>query len=230
MGTRYLQLLVSILACNWHLRERDRLIDDGLVAVIILPECMLCNGQESDTIDADVCQSDIGFPHAIRVGDIENGDGRIIDTTCTTGLESHTLHRFLPGFWVLASAGLDLRTTVCEVSVQVLAVNLATRAKAGTAVRRAGEDPAKSIALHELQSQPFDAVACVHESLGDGSHVLAFLGACALLALHGDDTHVILLVQPDEQVLLVVVEDTTGVGPVATHTTGQEKCGVGLLK
>merc|ERR1719498_1469871 len=191
---------------------------------------MLCNSQESDTIDADVDQSDISFPHSIRIRDIENGDGSIIDTTCTTGLESHTLHRTLPGAWVLAGPGLDLLATVCEVSVQVLTVNLATCAKAGTAVRRTGEDPAESIALHELQSQPFDGVACVHEPLGDGSHVLAFLGACALLALHGDDTHVILLVQPDEQVLLVVVVDTTGVRPVATHTTRQKKCGVGLLK
>merc|ERR1711881_178692 len=146
------------------------------------------------------------------------------------GLESHTLHRIFPTSWVLAGAGLDRLATVCEVPVQVFAVNLATCAKAGTAVRRAGKDPAESIALHELQSQPFDGVACVHESLGDASHFLAFLGACALLALHGDDTHVILLVQPDEQVPLIVVEDTTAVGPVATHTTGQEKCGVGLLK
>ena len=44
-----------------------------------------------------------------------------------------------------------------------------------------------------------DCVACAHETLGDFAHFLALL--------HGDDTHVILLVQPDEQVLLVVVED-----------------------
>jgi len=34
--------------------------------------------------------------------------------------------------------------------------------------------------------------------------------------LHGDDSHVVLLIEPDEESLVGVVEDTTGVGPMAT--------------
>ena len=40
----------------------------------------------------------------------------------------------------------------------------------------------------------------------------------------------IFLVDPDEEVLGVVVEDTTGIGPVATATRGEEKGGVWFLQ
>merc|ERR1712223_647807 len=36
--------------------------------------------------------------------------------------------------------------------------------------------------------------------------------------LHGDDTELILLVDPDEEGLVPVVEDTTSLGPVTLHT------------
>lgn len=36
--------------------------------------------------------------------------------------------------------------------------------------------------------------------------------------LHGDDTELILLVDPDKEGLVLVVEDTTAFGPVALHT------------
>jgi len=37
--------------------------------------------------------------------------------------------------------------------------------------------------------------------------------------LHGDDTELIFLVDPDEEGLLVIVEDTTTFGPVTFHTS-----------
>ena len=36
--------------------------------------------------------------------------------------------------------------------------------------------------------------------------------------LHGDDTELILLVDPDQEGLVLVVEDATALGPVALHT------------
>ena len=36
--------------------------------------------------------------------------------------------------------------------------------------------------------------------------------------LHGDNSHLIFFIDPDEEVLGFVVEDTTGVWPVATAT------------
>ena len=41
--------------------------------------------------------------------------------------------------------------------------------------------------------------------------------------LHGDDTEVVLLVDPDQEVLGLIVPDAAGVGPVTGHTgTGQK--------
>ena len=41
--------------------------------------------------------------------------------------------------------------------------------------------------------------------------------------LHGDDTELILLIDPDEESLGVVVEDTSALGPVAVETAGIEE-------
>lgn len=41
--------------------------------------------------------------------------------------------------------------------------------------------------------------------------------------LHGDDTKLILLINPDEEGLLLVVEDTSAVGPVAVKTSDFEE-------
>jgi hypothetical protein len=41
--------------------------------------------------------------------------------------------------------------------------------------------------------------------------------------LHGDDTELILLVDPDEESLGVVVEDTTALGPVAVESASLEE-------
>ena len=48
--------------------------------------------------------------------------------------------------------------------------------------------------------------------------------------LHGDNTHLIFFVDPDEEVLGVIVEDTTGIWPVATATGRKEEGRVWLLK
>ena len=53
------------------------------------------------------------------------------------------------------------------------------------------------------------------DTLGGGREAVEDLDDGGSL-LHGDNAHLVLLVNPDEEVLGVVVEDTTGVGPVAT--------------
>ena len=71
-----------------------------------------------------------------------------------------------------------------------------------------------------------EVVALVLEALLDGGSGLGEALDDALdvvTLLHGDDAHLVLLVDPDEQVLVVVVEDTTGIGPVATTSRRQEK-------
>ena len=48
------------------------------------------------------------------------------------------------------------------------------------------------------------------ESLEDSSDIST--------RLHGDDTELILLIDPDEEGLVVVVEDTSAIGPVTVET------------
>merc|ERR1712071_303066 len=102
---------------------------------------------------------------------------------------------------------------VLEVKVELSQGHLATGAETSTQVRRASQDPTKMIVLHELQARGLNLVARAHETSGDFAHITPLL--------HGDDTHMIFFVQPDKQVLPFVVVDTTRIGPMATHTTGQ---------
>ena len=53
------------------------------------------------------------------------------------------------------------------------------------------------------------------ETLEDGTDVGTLL--------HGNDTELILLINPDEEGLGVVVEDTSALGPVAVQTAGIEE-------
>lgn len=48
------------------------------------------------------------------------------------------------------------------------------------------------------------------ESLEDSSDVST--------GLHGDDTELILFIDPDEEGLVVIVEDTSAIGPVTVET------------
>ena len=57
-----------------------------------------------------------------------------------------------------------------------------------------------------------DSLSGSGESLEDGSDVSTLL--------HGDDTELILLIDPDEESFGIVVEDTSALWPVAVKTTG----------
>jgi hypothetical protein len=65
---------------------------------------------------------------------------------------------------------------------------------------------------HHPLSYLFESIA---ESVKD------FLNVATLL--HGNDTSMILLVNPDEEVLLVVVPYSSSIRPVPTHPRGKQK-------
>lgn len=48
--------------------------------------------------------------------------------------------------------------------------------------------------------------------------------------LHGNDTQMILLIHPHKEGLVVVVPDSSCVGPVAGHAGSQQQWGHGLVK
>ena len=90
----------------------------------------------------------------------------------------------------------------------------------------AGKNPTEMVVVHEvvtfLLEDLLDALGSGGESLED------FDDGSALL--HGDNSHLILLVDPDEEVLGLVVVDTSGIGPVSAATGRKKKSGVGLLE
>jgi len=100
------------------------------------------------------------------------------------------------------------------------------RAQPGTQVGWADEHVSQVVVVHEVI--PFglhdvlDGVAPRDEALEDfldvGSH------------LHRNQSRVVLLVDPHEEVLLVVEEDTTPIGPVPAHTAGEQERGIGFLE
>jgi hypothetical protein len=67
-----------------------------------------------------------------------------------------------------------------------------------------------------------DTLSGITEALEDGSDVVTFF--------HGDDTHLIFLIHPNEEVLSIVVVDSTGIRPVATAPGAQQKSGIRLLE
>ena len=87
-------------------------------------------------------------------------------------------------------------------------------AKSGSQVRRARSDIANVFVVEEL-GLLLDSSGCAGESLEDSADVGTLL--------HGDDTELILFVDPDEESLRIVVEDTSALGPVAVETAGIEE-------
>ena len=98
--------------------------------------------------------------------------------------------------------------------------------KASSKVGWASKDPSQVLGVHEIVALVLQALLNLSgglgESLDDSLDVVALL--------HRDDSHLIFLVDPDEEVLVVVVEDTSGIGPVSTATGREEEGGVRLLE
>ena len=87
-------------------------------------------------------------------------------------------------------------------------------AHGGTEVSGAGGDVAEVGVVSEL-ADGLDVLGSAAESVED------FLDAGT--GLHGDDTELVLLVDPDEEGLFLVVEDTSALGPVAVEVASLEE-------
>jgi hypothetical protein len=150
-----------------------------------------------DTMDEHVDEGDFGVTESVGVGDIELSSlGLGVDTGSTTGLESKSSADILE----VGSGG--------EQGDQAHASSTETSSTVGGA----GEDETEMVGVHEVgtvSDEDFlDSGGGVTESLEDGVNVITLF--------HGDNSGVVLLVDPDKEVLGLVVENTTGVGPVAT--------------
>ncbi len=64
----------------------------------------------------------------------------------------------------------------------------------------------------------FNLIACGDESGNDFSHVFTGEGWLGSVTLHTNDSQVIFFSNPDEQVIVVVVEDTSAIWPMSSHS------------
>jgi len=84
----------------------------------------------------------------------------------------------------------------------------------GTEVGGAGGDVTEVLVVGESDDL-LDLGSTAGKAVEDGTDVGA--------GLHGDNAKLILFVNPDEESLLLVVEDTTTVGPVTVETASLEE-------
>merc|ERR1712166_438758 len=86
----------------------------------------------------------------------------------------------------------------------------------------AGEDVTVMVVVHEAGTsglkRSFNFNTSLHESSNDRSHVFTSIGALFAISLHRYDSEMIFFSNPDEEVGVIVVEDTTTVGPVSAHS------------
>ena len=98
--------------------------------------------------------------------------------------------------------------------------------QSSTEVGWAGQYVAKAFRPHKAFAISFDVVLdlleAAAESLEDLLHVATLL--------HRNDTGVVLFVDPNEEVLLLVVPDTASIRPVACHSSAREQWRDGLVE
>jgi len=217
---RFCQMKMELLELHSSGRREWNLDSDSLwkanssnfsVDVLSLLESLFPSNNLGNTLDEDVDELDFGLAESISIGDVPGaaGGGRV-DTSGSSGLESHSSE----DLFEVRSAG------------EVWDLDHGASSETSSKVGWAGEDPAKMLRVHKVVSLVLQALLNLSSGLGESLNDL--LDVVALL--HRHNSHLIFLVDPDEKVLVVVVVDTSGVGPVAAAAGREKKSGVGLLE
>jgi len=186
-------------------------LGDLLVDVFAGLEGLFPSDDLGDTFDEDVDELHFGFAKSVGVGDVPGaaGGGRV-DSSGSSGLETH-----------LGADGLEVRSSGEEWDF-----DHASSSETSSEVGWASQDPAEVLGVHEVGAfglEDFlDLGGTLSESGDDRFDVIAFL--------HGDDSHLVLFIDPDEEVGGFVVEDSSGIGPVSAAAGGKEESRVGLLE
>ena len=157
-------------------------------------ESVLGIDKGADTIDHILNESLLGETESSLVGDIENaGAGVGVLTVDTTELNVE-----------LGTDGLHLFHVLAELGK----LDVHGGSESGTKVGRAGSDVTEMVVVGEL-GLLLDGSAGSAESVEDSLDVGT--------VLHRDDSKLILLVDPDDESLGVVVEDTSARRPVSVE-------------
>merc|ERR1719295_141754 len=185
--------------------------DEGVVGLAIGGE-LLHLDEEGDAVAHELEKIDLGVADTVSVGDVIGAvAGGGVDTTGTALLETEEIEDLVQLLLVLGHVGeLDVDTGT-ETSSQV---------------GWAGQDVAEMLVPHvrvaALLHQGLDLGQALAETLEDSLDVTTLL--------HGDDAEMVLLVDPDQEGLGIVVPDATSIGPVAGHTSAGEERRDGLVE
>jgi len=174
----------------------------NLHAVLLL-EFQVLLVQSVDTVNHGLDKLDLGVSQSVLVGDVISVSGLATRfTTGATGLDSEFLAPLLQSWETLLGPSGE--------------VNVDRGPHASTQVGGAGVDVAEL--LRQLEVLARLSLNTVLDSLdATGQPLEDTLDVTTLL--HGDDTSLILLIDPDQEGLSLIVEDATALGPVTLHTS-----------
>merc|ERR1719150_175575 len=159
--------------------------------------------QSVDAVDHLLDQLDLRVSEPVLVGDVVGMSGLATRFTAgATGLQVKLL-------------ATSLQSVNAGLFSPALKINVDGGPHASAKVGRAGVDVAVLLVKAEVLARLLlDRLLDGLDTLGEPGEDLLNISSL----LHGDDTELILLVDPDKESLVPVVEDTTSLGPVALHT------------
>merc|ERR1712012_55778 len=154
------------------------------------------------TINHLLDQLDLRVPEPVLVGDVVGVSGLATRlSTGSTGLQVKLL-------------AASLQSVNAGLFSPALKINVDGGPHASAKVGGAGVDVAILLVKAEVLARfLLDRLLDGLDTLGEPGEDLLNISSL----LHGDDTELILLVDPDKESLVPVVEDTTSLGPVALH-------------
>lgn len=182
------------------------------------------------TLDGEGDELSLRVTDTVDVGEIDDVTTiLVVNTALTAALETvlfaESLELLTAGAFVLAAETFDAESSISPLG-EVAKANVGACADTGTGVGGAGEDVTVTVGQDVLVAGPLHGFFDFDKT-GDEAHpdLLEIT-----TTLHGDDTHVVLFGDPDEQIAVVVFPDTTSIGPVTSATGREEQGGVGVLE
>jgi len=173
---------------------------------VLLLELNIFLPEGVDSVNHDLDQLDLRVSKTVLVGDVISVSSLATRFSAgSTGLDSELL-----------ASGLELVNSLLGVAGEV---NVDGGSHASTEVGGAGVDVAvllgQSVVLARLS---FDAISDGLDTACEASEDSLDIASL----LHGDDTGLVLLIDPHKEGLGVIVEDSTTLGPVTLHTSNSQ--------
>jgi len=184
---------------------------DVRICVLTSLEFLLDSNERVDTVDEHLDELEFREAKSVSVRDVKHATfGGGVDAASSALLES------------------ELAEKIVEFSMLGELFELHVNASSDTSskIGWAGKNVSKMLAVHEISAGfldvSFELVKSIDPSFPASLHITIFL--------HRNDSEMVFFVDPDQKVFLVVVPDTSGIGPVSGHTSGGKKWRNRLVK